>query len=239
MVFLHKNTFHIISHWKQAKLIQDTLIKMYISGSNIPRVNNEWYVQQDMIEWHNLEEANWKKHINDHLRDIRKFDRMHYKNGISLVMVLWNAQLLLPYQYYIWKDLPGDVVVHMVSTKYMPFVRDLGFYCQKYTPHAYPELKEKLKKPMLELLTTQKDWRKILIFRDELIAYLDWNDSLVALKQSLQEIILEIQPECIHQIPDILTTLSNANDKLAVCFAAEYCLMAMYYLRLNGKHRLK
>ena len=239
MVFLHKNTFHIISHWKQAEKIKQTLIDTYISGSNIPRINNEWYVQQDMIEWHNLEEANWKKHINDHLRSIRRFNRMQYRHGISLVIVLWNAQLLLPYQYYIWKDLPGDVVIHMVSTKYMPFVRDLGFYCQKYPDHSHPTLKDKLKKPILDFLQNKRDWKKILNFRDELIAYLDWNDSLIALKQSLKDIILEIQPECIHQMPDIITTLSNANDKLSVCFAAEYCLISLYYLRLSGKHTLK
>lgn len=76
----------------------------------------------------------------------------------------------------------GYIVVVCISTNMIPRLRQLGF-CVKYYPVVHKTFPT-IRKILYEFIETS-DWKLIVDFRNRLMDYLEWNESIYDLRSFL------------------------------------------------------
>lgn len=221
------HTLYIISTWQQAQEIQTNLLRLVPKS---PIIQNEWYKEQGMIEWHDATHSQWKKNIQKHMQ-VKRGMQFIDSQGI-LYLVIWNAQVVPQSYWDLWKDMSGYIVVVCISTNMIPRLRQLGF-CVKYYPVVHKTFPT-IRKILYEFIETS-DWKLIVDFRNRLMDYLEWNESIYDLRSFLCRESMDVlkQYSCLDVDTmgvvqrDIVNPLSNTTNPIQCMFRSERMLILL------------
>lgn len=181
------NTLFIINSWQQAQEIQDKIIQSSsLETQRSPKILcDEWYYSQGEIEWYDVNNSNWKNNIQSHMQDRRVTQLM---DGCRLTMVIWNAQKMNEYDWYMWKDMKADITSIFISDCDIRQARNIGLRVIKMPviEKQFPKL-GKIMDEFLQKSKTKINWKKIIDFRNCVLNFIEWNESYSSIKKYLTE----------------------------------------------------